>query len=383
VHGGCRVLHALPSVSLSVIADIVCGVWNTAHRSGIVVATFPRPSPRFMSTTRRTTPPPERPTTPPSLGSAFHPLELLYVNKLPLVAALLAGTVPGTLERIAAVFILALCMRRAGKTSIILLMKYAATGDRSALRWLLDDPAVKVFMEKPGPNGFQLFTTTLPVIHLDFSAVKYYEADDGSKAMVQLLRRAGRELGVDVKSADDDQVQALKNLVEQVREKYVTPVDEAAVQDAVSSGGAARGSGVAVVPSRRLVSKRNRAAHRRVRQADSTRARQVQSLCRGEETPGEPTHRGDVGLLLHGQGAGAVLPPRLRHGHFERELGEWSVLVCQHLRVALRRAPGVRRHAVLLDGGRDQEDVRAVHRLRIRRPSVGEERHGTRRCGCR
>jgi hypothetical protein len=255
VHGGGRVLHALPSVSATGIVDIVCGVWNTAHRSSIVVATFPRPSPRFMSTTRRTTPPPERPTTPPSLGSPFDPLEYLYVNKLPLVAALLARTVPGTLERIAADFMLALCMRRTGKTSIILLMKYAATGDRSALRWLLDDPAVKVFMEKPGPNGFQLFTTTLPVIHLDFSSADY-GADDGRQAMVELLRRAGRELGVRVKSADDKPVTALKNLVAQVRKKYVTPVtvDEAAVQDAVSSGGV--DSGVAVVPSRRVVPKR-------------------------------------------------------------------------------------------------------------------------------
>jgi hypothetical protein len=125
----------------------------------------------------------------------FDPDESVFVNKLPLVAAILARRTPpsaasgGGGSKSISSFLLALCMPRSGKTSVLQLLRSAAEGDRRLLRWLAHPsnpayPALQPFLEKPGVDGFTLFETTYPVIYLDLSARagSWTTGDDGGSA---------------------------------------------------------------------------------------------------------------------------------------------------------------------------------------------------------
>jgi hypothetical protein len=189
---GC-VLRAL--VSFRIVGDVFAGAWTVVHRPCVGVFS----STRWFASTTTSSPTDAPPTKLPLPESAFEVDEFLFVNKLPIVAALLARQTPSGayLNR----FLFALCMRRSGKTMVLRLLQHAAEGDRRMLRWLVHPsnpayPVLRRFLEKPGVNGFTLFETTFPVIYLDFSTARYSDGRDGAAALVGLILEEGKRLGV-------------------------------------------------------------------------------------------------------------------------------------------------------------------------------------------
>jgi hypothetical protein len=209
-----RALVVFSIVGVDMCSDVLRAVRHSR------VATLTTPGSRFFSTGGEAVPPTTRPTELPDRGAGFEPLKFLYVNKLPLVAALLAGRVPGGSTAFTAVCVFALCMRRSGKSCVLRLLKLAAEGDLAQLRWLTENDAVKEFTQAPGWSGFQLFTTKLPVIFLDFSDPNARYIGNGSAAMAEAIRTAGAELGIMVEGGDDH-LTAFNDLVTKVRAKFV------------------------------------------------------------------------------------------------------------------------------------------------------------------
>jgi hypothetical protein len=91
-----------------------------------------------------------------------------------------------------------------------------AQGNKEFFDDLVDHAGVKALETTVGRNGFQLWTTKLPVIFLDFSCEDY--TGDGRKGMTNVIREAGVTLGIDLKCDPTNPASALDDLVQKVQE---------------------------------------------------------------------------------------------------------------------------------------------------------------------
>jgi hypothetical protein len=165
-------------------------------------------------------PPHRRPKQPPPPGSVFQPSdsEDLCVNKLPLMAALLYGRIPGSLRHLSP-YQFATGLRRCGKSTALTCLEQMARGKKEYFGDLVDHPDLKALEATVGRNGFRLWETKLPAICLDFSGVSYF-GGDGRKGMTSEIRRAARwDLGIDLTCDPEDPASALRDLVRRVQDK--------------------------------------------------------------------------------------------------------------------------------------------------------------------
>jgi hypothetical protein len=213
-------------LAVGAVGDVFFGTWSAVERPCIVVASSMRP--RLFSSAPA--PPTDTPPSElPSLSSVFDPDESVFVNKLPLVVALLARITPSGAKIDNCLF--ALCMRRSGKTAVLQLLRSAAEGDRHLLRWLVHPsnpayPALQRFLQKPGVNGFTLFETTYPVIYLDLSTgIDWTDSARGETEFSHRIVAEGRRLGITLGQVPGSPAAAITAVVEALRAKVVVEME--------------------------------------------------------------------------------------------------------------------------------------------------------------